>query len=77
MEKTPLPRGSSFEGMARWLAGGEERTTLTLDDVTRATVIADHNHGHAPVFGSTGYRPRVRMLVQNHDLPRLCVWYSR
>jgi lysine-N-methylase len=58
--------------LAHWLAAGEGRYKLTLDDIHRAISIADHNHSHSPAMATAGYRQRIRSLVQRGDLERLC-----
>lgn len=63
--------------LSRWLAASEDRTELTVDDVSRALAIADHHHGYADIFGSAGFRTRVRLLALKGDIGRLAAWYSR
>jgi len=63
--------------LARWLAGGDGRTTLETEDVAQALSIADHYHAYAPSFGGRNFRRRVRILTQSGDLSKLCVWYTR
>jgi lysine-N-methylase len=63
--------------LARWLAAGDERKTLTLNDVERAIAIADHHHGYSPAFGLRGFRSRVRLLARMDEIGRLCAWYAR
>lgn len=63
--------------LARWLAAGEERTTITLEDVSRALAVADHNQGFSPMLGQGNALRRVRMLHSSGDLAKLCFWYAR
>lgn len=63
--------------MARWLAAGERRTSLGVEDVSRALSIADHHHGYSPAFGQRGFRTRVRLLARLDDISKLIAWYHR
>ena len=63
--------------IARWLAASQNRTQLTVDDVSHALTISDHHHGYSPIFGSFGFRRRVRTLAQMSEIPRLIRWYSQ
>ncbi len=63
--------------MSRWLAVGQGRTGLAVDDVTQALSIADHHHGYSPAFGQNGFRRRVRLLAQMDEITKLAAWYSR
>lgn len=63
--------------IARWLAASDGRTSLSGADIVKAITIADHNHGYSPVFGTWGFRRRVRNLAQLGDVAKLCAWYSR
>jgi lysine-N-methylase len=63
--------------LARWLAAGEQRASLSAADVARAIAIADHHHGYSPLLGTPGFRWRVRLLAQRDDIARLCWWCSR
>jgi lysine-N-methylase len=63
--------------LARWLAVGAGRTSLTTDDVVRALAVADHHHGFSPALGQHAARRRVRLLGDAGDLPRLVAWYAR
>ena len=63
--------------LARWLAAGEGRTTLSTDDVSRGMSIADHYHAYSPAFGRATFRRRVRILASLGDIERLGAWYSR
>lgn len=63
--------------LARWLAAGDDRQSLTTDDVARALAIADHHHGFSPAFGQATFRRRVRQLAATGDIARLIAWYSR
>ena len=63
--------------IARWLAAGDGRHELSVDDISRALSIADHHHGYSAVFGSRGFRRRVRMLKATADLQRLVLWYAQ
>lgn len=62
--------------LARWLAAGEGRDRLQLEDVQRALAIADHHHGYSPAFGHWGARRRVRTLQRLGDVGKLCVRYG-
>ncbi len=57
--------------IARWLAVSGDRPEWTTDDFRQALTIADHHHGYSPVFGSSGFRRRVRTLAQTGDLCHL------
>lgn len=63
--------------IARWLAAGNGRHTLSIEDVSRALAIADHHHGYSPAFGQRGFRSRVRLLDRLNDISKLVAWYSR
>lgn len=63
--------------LGRWLAAGEDRGFLSVDDVARALAVADHHHGYSPALGHWGARRRVNLLARSGDLERLCVWYAR
>ena len=63
--------------IARWLAASQNRTQLTTEDVSQALAISDHHHGYSPIFGSFGFRRRVRTLAQMSEIPRLIRWYSQ
>lgn len=63
--------------LARWLAAGENRQTITLEDFSKAMTVADHNQGFSPLLEQFNARRRVRMLDTTGDLSRLCVWYAR
>jgi len=63
--------------IARWLAASDGRHELSVDDVARALSVADHHHGYSAVFGSRGFRRRVRMLRATADLHRLVLWYAQ
>jgi lysine-N-methylase len=63
--------------LARWLAAGDERTTVTAEDVSKALTVADHNQGFSPMLGQGNALRRVRMLHASGDLARLCFWYAR
>ena len=63
--------------IARWLAASDGRHELSVDDSARAISIADHHHGYSAVFGSRGFRRRVRMLRTTADLHRLVLWYAQ
>ena len=63
--------------IARWLAASQNRTQLTAEDVSQALTISDHHHGYSPIFGSFGFRRRVRTLAQMSEIPRLIRWYSQ
>jgi lysine-N-methylase len=63
--------------LARWLAAGDGRGEITLDDVSQALAVADHNHGFSPMLAQGNARSRVRLLQQSGDLTKLCFWYAR
>ena len=63
--------------LARWLAAGDGRTRLSVEDVSTALAIADHHHGYSSSLGQFAARSRTRALAENSDLSRLCYWYSR
>ena len=63
--------------IARWLAASRDRTTLFPEDVTQALAITDHHHGYSPIFGTLGFRSRVRTLAQLGEIPKLIDWYTR
>lgn len=63
--------------IARWLAAGEQRKNLTLEDISKALTVADHHHGYSPALGQPAARSRVRALAESGDLSRLCFWYAR
>lgn len=63
--------------LARWLAAGENRTRVTIEDVSKALAVADHNQGFSPMLGQGNSRRRVQLLQSTGDLPRFCFWYAR
>ncbi len=63
--------------IARWLAASQNRAQLTTEDVSQALTISDHHHGYSPIFGSFGFRKRVRTLAQMSEIHRLIRWYSQ
>ena len=63
--------------LARWLAVGDGRDRLTVEDVSKALAIADHHHGYSPALAQYAARSRVRWLAESGDLTRLCLWYTR
>jgi lysine-N-methylase len=63
--------------LARWLAKGQGRDGLDLNDVSQALNIADHHHGYSPAFGRGGFRGRVRLLARLDDISKLAAWYGR
>lgn len=63
--------------IARWFAASQNRTQLTHEDVSHALTISDHHHGYSPIFGSFGFRKRVRTLAQMSEIPNLIRWYSQ
>lgn len=63
--------------LSRWLAAGEGRQRLTLDDVRKALAIADHHHGYDPALGQSTARRRVRQLASSNEIGRLAAWYAR
>lgn len=62
--------------IARWLAASDGRSAWTTEDLSKAMTIADHHHGYSPIFGSSGFRRRVRTFAQTGDIDRLLLWYS-
>ncbi len=62
--------------IARWLAASQNRKQLTPADVEQALTISDHHHGYSPLFGSFGFRRRVRTLAQLGEIPKLIDWYT-
>lgn len=62
--------------IARWLAVSRNDTQLRPEDVSQALAISDHHHGYSPIFGSFGFRRRVRMLAQMGEIPKLIRWYA-
>ena len=63
--------------IARWLAASRDRTALLPEDVAQGLAIADHHHGYSPIFGTLGFRSRVRTLAQLGEIPKLIDWYTR
>lgn len=63
--------------IARWLAVGDQRHTLSVEDISRALAVADHHHGYSPALAQNAARSRVRALVDSGDLAKLCFWYAR
>ncbi len=62
--------------LARWLAVGAGRDSMTLEDVSQALAIADHHHGYSPALGTRTARRRIRQLAQLSDIRKLCEWYG-
>lgn len=62
--------------IARWLAASQHRTQLSHEDISQALTISDHHHGYSPIFGSFGFRRRVRTLAEMSEIPLLIRWYS-
>ena len=62
--------------IARWLAAGAGRTTLTTDDVCTALMVVDHQWGFAAAFGFAYSRWRVRMLAGQGQIEKLIARYS-
>lgn len=62
--------------LARWLAVGEQRTHLSVGDISHALAIADHHHGYSPSLGTRTARHRIRQLSQLNDIIKLCQWYG-
>lgn len=63
--------------IARWIACGQGRQALTLEDLQHALSIADHHHGYSPAWGQYGFRSRVRTLASLDQITKLVAWYSR
>lgn len=62
--------------IARWLAAGAERNTLSTDDVCTALTVVDHQWGFAGVFGFNYARQRVRLLASHGQIERLISRYT-
>lgn len=62
---------------ARWRAKSAGRSTLERADIAQSLAVADHQHGYASLFGSYGFRGRVRTLSRLDDISRLIAWLSR
>jgi lysine-N-methylase len=63
--------------IARWLAAGTGRTTLTIDDVVNALTVVDHQWGFSAVFGFGYARRRVRLLASQGMIEPLITRYCR
>lgn len=63
--------------LARWIAAGDGRTQLTIEDISTALTVADHHHGYSPALALPASRSRVRTLAESNDLTKLCIWYAR
>lgn len=61
--------------IARWIAVGAGRHALLLEDVQTALALADHHHGYSELFGTGGFRHRVRFLGEKGGLAKLLVRY--
>ncbi|MCA8997772.1 MAG: YkgJ family cysteine cluster protein, partial [Planctomycetaceae bacterium] len=48
--------------IARWHAVSHSRKSVTHDDVVWALTVVDHQHGYSPIFGTWGFRRRIRNL---------------
>jgi lysine-N-methylase len=62
--------------LARWRAAGEERSSLTDEDIQRSISLADHHHGYSPILAGGWSRRRVRLLAQRDGISRLCGAYG-
>lgn len=62
--------------IARWAALSAGRERVTHDDIVLAVNVVDHQHGYSPVFGTWGFRSRVRSLQKLGDIERLILWYA-
>jgi lysine-N-methylase len=63
--------------IARWLAAGAGRQTLSTDDVCLALTVVDHQWGFAQVLGFRYSRSRVRLLASQGQIERLITRYWR
>lgn len=63
--------------LAKWLAKGAGRETVTGDDIRAAMGIADHHFGYSPVMGGASFRQRVNWIIQHGELPKLVAWAGR
>ena len=61
--------------LARWIAAGDGRRTITREDLLLAITIADHHHGYSPALGSASAKQRVRSLAAKGDIEKLIVRY--
>lgn len=61
--------------IARWIAVAAGRQLLVLEDVQTALALADHHHGYSELFGTIGFRNRVRFLGEKGGLAKLLVRY--
>ena len=66
-----------FFYIARWIAAGEKRDTLTSDDIQQAIALADHQHGYSPIFGSRSFRTRIRQLASHQQIEQLLLHYTQ
>lgn len=62
--------------IARWIARGQNRTSVELADAEKALNIVDHHHGYSPAMGRPNFRQRVRWLIGHNEIPRLIEWYG-
>lgn len=62
--------------IARWIAAGDGRQALAIDDVRAALALADHHHGYSDLFGSAGFRQRVRFLSEKGGLAKSLLLYG-
>jgi lysine-N-methylase len=63
--------------VARWVARGQDRTALRLEDGQAALAIVDHNYGRSAMMGRSNFRQRVRWLAGHNEIIKLAAWYSR
>lgn len=63
--------------IARWIAVGDGRDSLKLEDLQQAMAIADHHFGYSPSFSQAASRRSVRILASSGAIGQLCDWYSR
>lgn len=63
--------------LARWLARGEGRSQIGIDDLSRAMTVVDHHHGYSPALGLGTFRARQNLLMRQGDVSRLLLWYAQ
>ena len=63
--------------VARWIARGQNRTFVSLQDAEAALAIVDHNYGRSAMMGRPNFRQRVRWLADHDEIVKLAAWYGR